>query len=242
MEVLYLKLLIFVILINLSSICAKKKKKNSDTAKDGSSGSTVDKTLAGKFDNHLKKGLLAKSIFCNLLNTRYSISGTYNHLGSKFNTRQYTGQLISVHDTRTLNCNFDNPLCCWRNQPPPVDNLDWAVFNTTVDKTRFEKYYGKDVYKPVPPFMGSVGSGQSNDSAVLVSCVIPCQCGAGQLTLSHWLDKVDLNICTSDSNFAKSSDQCAVVTGTGNSTLNIYGRMTPFVVIHVTKMSLLFEM
>lgn len=198
---LYVKLLIFVFLINLSPICAKKKKKTSDTTKDGTNkdASTVDKILA-------------------------------DHLGTNYNTRQYTGQLISVRDTRTLNCNFDSPLCCWRNQPSPVDNLDWALFNRTVDKIRFEKYYGKDVDKPVPPFMGSVSSGQSNDSAVLESCVIPCQCGAGQLTLSHWLDKVDLNICTSDSNFAKSSDQCAVVTGTGNSTLNIYGKMTPFVI------------
>jgi len=65
--------------------------------------------------------------------------------GGGVRTEPYRGQMISIHDARTLNCSFPAlQACCWLNQPAPVDNLKWVVASGAVDDLRTRTKFGAD--------------------------------------------------------------------------------------------------
>lgn len=149
---------------------------------------------------------------------------------------RYRGQMISIRDSRTLNCTFPalQP-CCWYNEPASsADNLQWVRAKGVVDNLRTAKKFGDEADRIKPPFvLASAGSStKMTDAAVLVSCAIPCQCGSGQLTLSHWISGGDLNVCTTGVTDKDIAGPCSLVTGSTNSTVMVPGMSgKPFMIV-----------
>lgn len=84
-----------------------------------------------------------------------------DHFGERTHTTPYIGQLSTIRDARTLNCQFSQiQACCWYNMPKPMDDLDWVIVNTTVEKVRFWGAYGGKTIR-IP------GTNQSDYSTVV---------------------------------------------------------------------------
>ncbi|KHJ44744.1 hypothetical protein D918_04979 [Trichuris suis] len=100
-----------------------------------------------------------------------------------------------------MRCDFESS-CCWQNNKPPLDKLEWNVMEGSVDPQAFNRAFGTSS-TPSGRFLGVVSAAtDSSDEAQFHSCSIACTEEPVKVSLRHWTtDGVKLQVCTREAFF-----------------------------------------
>ncbi|KRY33150.1 hypothetical protein T01_9133 [Trichinella spiralis] len=100
-----------------------------------------------------------------------------------------------------MSCDFETS-CCWQNNKPPLDKLEWSTLEGTPDPEVFNRAFGTPNI-PSGRFLAiASGATDSSDEAQFHSCSIACTEEPVRVSLRHWTtDGVKLQVCTREAFF-----------------------------------------
>jgi hypothetical protein len=117
-------------------------------------------------------------------------------VGNDVQTAPYTPSGDSpVQTCDALNCNFDSG-CCWSNNQPPADQINWVQGSGQGEAAKMQKSFGTSQV-PEGNFLitASEVGGNAEQTAQLYSCQV---CSGGQVTVKvrHWQSKsMSIMVC-----------------------------------------------
>jgi len=140
-------------------------------------------------------------------------------VGPGVQSEPYAAGADQPGDCSQLKCNLDESAsCCWTNNQPPADQLNWVKGSGQTDSALIQKNFQTSSVPSGGFFLtASDVAGTSSQTAQLYSCPITCANSDIKVSLKHWASKgTKIQVCQ-ESDPASSPSGCKDLTSNGNS-------------------------
>jgi len=120
-------------------------------------------------------------------------------LGPNVQSAPYTPGADQPGDCSQLKCDLDaSQSCCWTNNQPPADQLNWVTGSGQPDPTLLQNNFQTSTPPSGNFFLtASDVAGTSSQTAQLYSCPISCSNGDITVKLKHWASKgTKIQVCS----------------------------------------------
>jgi len=120
-------------------------------------------------------------------------------VGSNVQTSPYAAGADSPGDCTQLTCNLDSsPSCCWINNQPPADQLNWVSATGQPDPAKLQANFGTSTAPSGNYFLtASDVGGTATQTAQLYSCTISCANSQITVNVQHWQSAgTTLQVCS----------------------------------------------
>jgi len=120
-------------------------------------------------------------------------------LGDTVQTTPYAPGPDTPGDCSQLKCNLDDSQsCCWQNNQPPSDQLNWVSATGAPDPVKLKANFATEEAPSGNYFVtASDVAGTSSQTAQLYSCPVTCANGDITVKVKHWQSKgTKLQVCS----------------------------------------------
>jgi len=118
-------------------------------------------------------------------------------VGDGVQTTPYTPGSDQPGDCSQLKCDGESS-CCWTNNQPPADQLNWVKGSGQTDSAKMQKNFQTSTAPSGGFFLtASDVAGTDSQTAQLYSCPITCANGDIKVSLRHWASKgTKVQVCS----------------------------------------------
>jgi len=120
-------------------------------------------------------------------------------LGDGVTTAPYAAGPDQPGDCSALSCNLDDKdSCCWTNNQPPADQLNWVKGGGQIDSAKLQENFGTSTAPQGNFFLtASDVAGTQEQTAHLYSCPIACSDGDITVKAKHWAtNATKIQVCS----------------------------------------------
>lgn len=120
-------------------------------------------------------------------------------VGNDVQTNPYTAGADQPGDCSQLSCNLDaSQSCCWTNNQPPADQLNWVVGSGQGEPQKLQNSFGTQTSPSGNYFItASETAGTDSQTAQLYSCPINCANNDITVKLKHWQSQgTKIQVCS----------------------------------------------
>jgi len=120
-------------------------------------------------------------------------------VGKDVQTAPYAPSGDTAGDCSQLKCNLDDAQsCCWTNNQPPADQLNWVTGSGAAEPEKLDKNFATSTAPEGNFFItASDLAGTAEQTAQLYSCPITCANGDITVKLKHWASKgTKIEVCS----------------------------------------------